>query len=416
MLENTPAGPSWLDLPAHHRWLRSEEDRLLTFHERHALNAPVGFDPLDRRGSPLREAPRELWATARYVHSFSIAHLMGRPGADAVAGHGLEAIDGAFRDRAHGGWFASIAPDGSPVDTAKSSYAHAFVLLAGASAAIAGLDPGAGVLDEADAVIREHLWRPDEGAAVDGTARDWSVLEPGYRGQNANMHLAEASMAAYEASGRADFLARARSIASLVVDVHARAHAWRVPEHFDDAWRVDWEYNAERPDDPFRPYGSLVGHWCEWARLLLQLHALPDAQVPWAPGAAAELFDAAVREGWDPVDGGMVYSVSPSGVPVNRDRMHWAVAEAIGAAAGLARATGEPRYEGWYRRFWSFVATRVIDHRDGGWWHQLSPGNTPAFGTWPGKPDLYHALQATLYARSDLRHGVAEAARLGRLA
>lgn len=416
MSERPAVGAHWLDHPLHHEWLRGESDRLLQFHERHALAAAIGYSPLDREGRPDHAAPRDLYATARYVHSFALAYLLGRPGADIVAGHGLGALRDHFHDAENGGWFASVAPEGRPLDRTKSSYAHAFVLLASSSASAAGLDGARELLEEASDVVATRLWRPQEGAVVEATAADWTVAEPSYRGQNANMHLVEASMAAFEATGDDEHLARARSIAALVVDRHARAHSWRVPEHFDAAWQVDWEYNADRPDDQFRPYGSLVGHWFEWARLLLQLHAVLGAGADWAPGAAAALFDAGVREGWDEQTGGVVYSVSRDGDPVNRNRMHWAMAEAIGAAVYLYRATGDQAYDAWYRRFWGFVNTRVVDRAGGSWWHQLDQSNTPAFDTWPGKPDLYHAMQATLYARSDPRYGLVEAARRGLVA
>ena len=175
------------------------------------------------------------------------------------------------------------------------------------------------------------------------------------------------------------------------------------------------DFNIDRPADPFRPYGSLVGHWFEWARLVLQLSMLPGSNVPWAPEAAAELFHAGVRDGWDEELGGFVYSVDFDGNAVNTNRMHWVMAEAIGAAVFLGRHTADTIYEAWYRRVWSYINDRVIDRDAGGWWHELDARGNPSFETWPGKPDLYHALQATLYARADYRIGLVKAARSARI-
>ena len=61
----------------------------------------------------------------------------------------------------------------------------------------------------------------------------------------------------------------------------------------------------------------------------------------------------------------------------------------------------------WYRDFWDHAALHLIDRRAGSWHHELTPGNHPAHTTWPGKPDLYHALQATLFARTPLSTGLA---------
>ena len=71
-------------------------------------------------------------------------------------------------------------------------------------------------------------------------------------------------------------------------------------------------------------------------------------------------------------------------------------AEAIGAAAALWQRTGKKRYARDYARWWDFAATQLLDLELGSWHHELDPWNEPAGKVWPGKPDLYHALQATL--------------------
>ena len=53
-------------------------------------------------------------------------------------------------------------------------------------------------------------------------------------------------------------------------------------------------------------------------------------------------------------------------------------------------------YEDWYRRIWSFVATRFIDRQKGGWRAQLDDTLQPNSGPFFGKGDIYHSLQACL--------------------
>jgi mannose/cellobiose epimerase-like protein (N-acyl-D-glucosamine 2-epimerase family) len=119
-----------------------------------------------------------------------------------------------------------------------------------------------------------------------------------------------------------------------------------------------------------------------------------------------------VADGWE-AHGGFVYTTDWSGRPVVRDRFHWVVAEGIGAAAALHAATGEPRYEAWYRTFWDFADLHLRDREHGGWHSELDPDNRPAAATWPGKPDTYHAFQATLVPRLPLAPGMAVALRDG---
>jgi len=76
--------------------------------------------------------------------------------------------------------------------------------------------------------------------------------------------------------------------------------------------------------------------------------------------------------------------------------MHWVVAEGIGAAAVLAKRTGDEIYETWYRAFWEFADRYFIDAERGGWRHELDETNRPASTIWHGKPDTYHAYQAAL--------------------
>jgi sulfoquinovose isomerase len=411
-----PTGPSWLDLPAHHRWLTAEADRLLEFHEADLDLGLVGYAPLDAAGVRQSGADRDLYATARIVHCFAIAHLLGRPGARRIADHGMDALLNCFRDAEHGGWVASVTPAGHIADDTKSGYGHAFVLLAAASALQAGLEGAEQLFREVNDYIDASLWVESEGAILDSLTREGAVIEPGYRGQNPNMHLTEAYLAAFEATGAHRFIDRAERISELIVLRNGRVFEWRIPEHFNQDWVADPDFNVNRPQDPFRPYGSLVGHWFEWARLLLQLSTLQGGDSGWFRDAARKLFEAGVHDGWDVEHGGLAYSVDVDGAVVNADRMHWAMAEAIGATVYLARLTDvDDDYEHWYRTFWDFIAVHVIDRSGGSWWHQLDAGGSPAFSTWSGKPDLYHAYQATLYARADPRMGLAAAAKAGAL-
>jgi sulfoquinovose isomerase len=112
---------------------------------------------------------------------------------------------------------------------------------------------------------------------------------------------------------------------------------------------------------------------------------------------------------------GFVHTVDWSGRPVVRERMHWVVAEATAAAAALWNATGDTPYDAWYRAWWDHIATVFIDHRLGSWHYELDPANRPGGVTWRGKPDTYHAFQATLIPRLPLAPTLAVALRDGHL-
>lgn len=400
---------TWVDLPTHRRWLLDELDRLLAFAET-AVHPDGGFAWLDASGSPLFERGVETWITCRMTHVFSLAHLLGRPGAARLADHGLAGLDGPLRDAQYGGWFAGTGAQAQQ----KEAYAHAFVVLACSSATAARRPGAAELLTEALAVMETRFWQPEEGLVAEIWDRSWTDLED-YRGVNANMHCVEAFLAAADVTGEVRWRDRAHQIVTRIVHGFARGNDWRLPEHFDAGWQQLPDYNRDQPDHPFRPYGVTIGHLLEWARLALHLRAALGDQAPgWLLDDAAALFDRAVSDGWD-VDGaeGFVYTTDWDGTPVVRERLHWVVTEAVAAAAVLHRVTGRPEYERWYRTWWDHAAALLIDREEGSWHHQLDRGNRPSESVWEGKPDVYHAVQATLIPMLPLAPTLATALRQG---
>jgi sulfoquinovose isomerase len=376
----------------------TEFRRLVAFGHDVALPG-VGAAWLDDDGHPTPGGPVLTYVTARMAHVHCLAAIAGIASSAPIADALLDALTGGpLRDAEHGGWLPSTTPDG---EWEKASYDHAFVLLAASTATVAGRPAGPALLADALAA-HERFWEPGPGMVVDAFDRTWSRTEP-YRGLNANMHTVEALLAASDATGDPRWRARALRIATTTVG-RARATGWRLCEHFTPGWDPAPEQNRDRPDHPFRPYGATVGHGLEWSRLLLHLD--PAQFLP----AASALYDRAVTDGWA-VDGadGFVYTTDWSGSPVVHDRMHWVVAEAVAAAAALHTATGEARYAGDRDRFWAHAMDFHHDGVRGSWIHQLDRHNRPAATVWAGKPDLYHAVQATLVPWLPLVPGLATA-------
>lgn len=393
--------------------LAAELDRLLDFGVR--FPGPYGAAWLAADGSPDPTHPTFTYVTARMTHVYCLGALLGRPGDRALAEAGLAALAGPLRDHEHGGWVASVDAAGT-ADARKECYTHAFVVLAGSSAVVAGLPGADAFLDEALQTWLERFFVPADGMFLDAWDAAFSVADP-YRGINANMHAVEALLAAADA--RADDTLRdlALGIARRVALDLAEPHDWRIPEHLDEAWRPQLEHHRDDPAHPFQPYGATVGHGLEWSRLLVELEAALGAGAPaWLVTSAASLFDRAVADGWD-ADGaeGFVYTTDWSGRPVVRDRMHWVVAEALAAAATLHQRTGDARYVELGEQWWGYAERFLLDRELGSWHHQLDADNRPTATVWPGKPDLYHAVQAVLVPRLPLAPTAALAVRSGLL-
>ena len=391
---------------AHLDWLARYREQLLDFYQPHVVDPRGGYFWLGNTGTPMPEKGKELWIAARMVHAFSLASLWGREGAADVAAHGVRYLGTApGRDTEHGGWFTGIHPDGR--DDSKQLYGMAHVVLSGSSAVAAGIGGGRALLDEAVALIDEHYWDDAAGAGLDVMDRAFTRADP-YRGLNANMHLTEAYLAAFEATGQTRLLDRAVRMAERFARdplASGERGAHRLVEHFDERWRPVPDYNRDEPAHPFRPYGSTPGHWLEWAKLCVQIAGLRP-EVDWLLPAARQLFDGAVDDAWAD-GGGFYYTVDWDGAPVISSRYFWPVAEAIGAAHVLRLATGEQRYADAYERFWRFADAHLMDHEHGAWHSELDDDLRPIARTWDGKPDLYHVLQATLYAKLPMERGLA---------
>jgi mannose/cellobiose epimerase-like protein (N-acyl-D-glucosamine 2-epimerase family) len=388
-----PIGLGWKTNRFHRQWLLEQANDLFDFFQPGLINPGGGFYHLDDAGGPLEPANplRQIHSTTRMVHCFAIGHLLGRPGCDAIIDHGMTYLWNSHRDTQHGGYLWSLDNDG-PQDDTKQAYGHAFVLLAASSAKVVGHPLADALLADISQVIDERFWEEQHGAVREEFSRDWSPLST-YRGQNSNMHLTEALMAAFEATGERVYLDRAERIASLIIGRHSASLGYRVAEHFNEDWSLDKEY---RGSDMFRPYGTTPGHWLEWARLLLQLWSLGGQRHAWMPDAASELFRQSIELGWDRQRGGFFYALDWNDQPRRPEKLWWPCAEAIGAAAFLIEHRPSDFHEQWYRQAWSFAQGHLIDHIHGGWRPELTEDLAPASTVFAGKPDLYHALQACL--------------------
>ena len=386
-----------IDTQENRAFLKELRDDLLRFGHRFP-SEQGGSYYLGDGGTPWKDRNRETWITCRMCHVYSIGSFLGHEGSEKLVDEALKGLKGELHDEEHGGWFAGRTAEDRIVPN-KQCYAHAFVILASCSALLAGREGAKELLKEALELYDLRFWNEEEGLACDTWNTEFTVLDD-YRGINANMHTVEAFLAVADVTGNEIYRKRAGRIIERVIG-WAEENAWRIPEHFTKEWQPDLECNKQQPDDPFKPYGATPGHGIEWARLIVQWALSTYKNTPEAAekyiNASENLFNRAVADAWN-VDGarGIVYTTDWEGKPVVHDRMHWTLAEAINTAAILYHLTQKTKYSDDYAEFLEYLDEEVLDHVNGSWFHQLDQHNHLMGTVWPGKSDIYHALQATL--------------------
>lgn len=379
---------NWVDDPVHRVWLQDQAKAQFAFFRR-SLRPDGRFDALALDGAPMAGV-QELHSTTRMVHSFALGKLAGEADCDAMIDAGMQFLWDHHRDRDHGGYVWSVDID-EVADGTKLAYGHVFVLLAAASAKKVGHPLADRLIADITAIIDRHYWDEDHGLLRDEFSQDWQPFS-NYRGMNANMHGVEALLAAFESTGDTLYRDRAGRILDFFIGRMAPANNWRLPEHYNDMWQVDATYQG---NPMFRPAGTTPGHSLELGRLALQHWHLCGQPDNGAVAAARRLIEVALADAWLP-EGGLAYTLDHSGQVAIADRYWWPVTEAIGAMVTLQKIAPQASDEAWYRRLWQFSDDHFVDHQYGGWFPELDAAGLPVGKQFIGKPDIYHAIQATL--------------------
>ncbi len=364
-------------------WHSTDLERLL---QRWFVNAPRlggGFQTqFNRAWQPLPQGELELTAQARLVYAFAVGHEITR---DAryltVAQHGADFLIKHFVDPLHGGFFHTVAPDGSPRAGIKRAYGHAFGLLALAQVFRVSRD-----VRHRDAALK--AWDAirtgffdARGGLINECGRDFKPM-PGARTQNPVMHMFEALLALGEATGDAGVLAGTRKLGDFVCYQLLQGLAdggARIPEWYDEAWQPL----------PTKAAGGYIdlGHQFEWAHLLTTGAAVSPvyAQV------AERVLAYALAAGYDDNDGGCGKRAFPDGVRTDTAKGWWQQAECLHALLVTASASGRNDLWRRYEQTLALVRDQLADAEQGGW-RAAEALPCKSGGCKDEQPDPYHMV------------------------
>jgi mannose/cellobiose epimerase-like protein (N-acyl-D-glucosamine 2-epimerase family) len=389
-------------------FLREHIAQTMAFYHPHAIDPAGGFFHYFKDdGTIYDRSHRHLVSSTRFVVTYALAAIeFGNTEYLDAARHGLRYLREVHRDPYTGG-YAWTLRDEQPEDRTNHAYGVAFVLLAYSTAYKAGIREAAAWMEETWHLLEQYYWDADAGLYRDEADADWHFS--GYRGQNANMHMCEAMLAAYQASDEPHYLERALALADHITRRQAAKADGLVWEHYDSDWNIDWDYHRDDPKHLFRPWGFQPGHQTEWAKLLMIMEPLlleRGREEHWLLPTAKHLFDTALARAWDNEHGGICYGFAPDGSVCDDDKYFWVQAESLAAAALLHARTGEAVYDDWYGKLWAYSWQHFVDHRYGAWYRILTRDNrkyddekSPA-----GKTD-YHTMGACYEVLALIRSG-----------
>ncbi|MGB1198037.1 MAG: AGE family epimerase/isomerase [Thalassotalea sp.] len=354
-------------------FLKNHSQDILAFYDDRVVDPQGGyFQNFYDDGTTFNNGFKQLVSSTRIIVNYALAaKTFDRPEYLTIAQHGLTFLEQVHWQEDSQG-YAWTLQDNAPLDMTQQAYGYAFVLLAYTAAYKAGMISSDEKIEQIYQLLEQRFWQAEYGLYADTLSTEGVLSD--YRGQNANMHICEAMIAAYQATKHDKYLSRAKTIAATICCKQAALTNDLIWEHYTPEFQPDWEYNKNDPKNLYRPWGFQPGHQTEWTKLLLQIHR--DAPEAWLLEKAQQLFDNSYDKSWDKQHGGLVYGFDPEGKWCDDDKYFWVQAESFAAAALLYQATDDAQYLTKYNDLWQYSWAHFVDHKHGAWFRVLHRDNS----------------------------------------
>jgi len=300
-------------------------DKALPLWARHGVD-PVhgGFvEQMDFAGRDAGLDFKRSRVAGRQAYVFSHAQVLGWQGGNKLAGQAIAWLTERAWLGPDKGFARTLTREGEIKDATPDLYDYAFIMFGFAWRHRL-------MKDEASRDWLHLTWDFVEMALRHpGGEGFWNeVPNKGWRQQNPHMHMTEALIAAYQATGEERFADAVRELVELFQTRLFDRPSGTLAEYFTDDWH-------RAPGDD----GRLVepGHLMEWAWILNEARKLTGADT-------AEDIRAALRfaegHGVDPADHATFNGVRDDGVVINRASRSWPNAERIKGAVALWELDG----------------------------------------------------------------------------
>jgi len=337
------------------------------------VDDPTGgyFQNYQDNGNVIDKEIKQLVSSTRIVVNYATAyHLFDKDEYKLRAAQGINFIEEKHWIASEGNYAWTLL-NNKPDDMTQQAYGYAFVLLAYAALQKYGVKTTSKDISRLFDLLEERFWQSAFGLYADEISPEGELSA--YRGQNANMHLCEAMLMAYEATNDNRYLDRAETIANNICFRQADITNGLVWEHYTLDFVPDWDYNKSDPKNLYRPWGFQPGHQTEWSKLLLGLNRYRPASR--YVEKAQRFFDRSYAIAWDKQHGGLIYGFDPDFEWCDDDKYFWVQAESLAAAAMLYSVTQDKKYLNAYTAIWTYAWQHLVDHEYGAWFRVLTRDN-----------------------------------------
>lgn len=354
------------------KFLQEQSKDILNFYTSRVVDPQGGyFQNYYDNGTLFNEHQKQLVSSTRIIVNYALASINFKNAEYlSIAKHGLDYLENVHWQASTEN-YAWTLNNNKPDDMTQQAYGYAFVLLAYAAVKKAGIITSDEKLLKTFELLESRFWQSEYGLYADEISAEGVLSE--YRGQNSNMHLCEAMIAAYEATNNTLFLERAELLAHNIAVRQAALSDNLVWEHYTESFELDWDYNRDDPKNLYRPWGFQPGHQTEWAKLLLIINR--HSPKAWLVERAKALYDYAFDIAWDEKCGGLIYGFDQEGKWCDDDKYFWVQAESFATAALLYVETKEQKYLTQYNALWQYCEQHFIDHKYGAWFRLLNREN-----------------------------------------
>lgn len=316
-------------------------------------------------------APKSVVINSRILWTFSAAHqLFPDPDYPLVAKRAFNYIRKYFVDARNGGVYWSVNANGSPLQTKKQLYGHAFAIFGLSEYYKLSKDDSALQLAIRlfDLLVR-YNYDPVNGGYMEAFTREWEDTDdyvlsraPLVKSMNSHLHILEAFTSLHRNWNDSRSAMHLKHSLEIMLDRIIDPATNRMTLFFTK----DWQRRS-----PIISYGhDIEASWLirEAAEALKDetlINRCKDISVEMAKGAADGLAD----------DGSLYYELDTSNQKLNKNKQWWPQAEAMVGFFNAYQLTGKVHWLEKSERAWEYIKKHMLDYENGEWFGGLDENN-----------------------------------------